>query len=363
MSKDAIKNIRVYAYTIPTDYPETDGTLEWNSTTLVLVEIEGGGKKGIGYTYGDLSAARLIDKNFRELLVGKDALQLPATLPAITNITRNNGNCGITSMAISAVDCALWDLKAKILDMSLASLLGIVHSKILVYGSGNFTSYPTDKLQEQFSNWTDKGIQYIKMKIGRKPDEDIDRVKAVREAIGKNTRLFVDANGAYSVNQAIEKAGELAELGVTWFEEPVSSEDLEGLRNVQQNVPPGMNITAGEYGYNLEYFKKMIAAGAVNIIQADATRCGGISGFLKAGYLCEANHIPFSFHCAPALHMQAATALPSFYIGEYYHEHVRIEQLLFDGVKQPVNGYLQPDPDAPGLGITFKFQDAEKYQV
>lgn len=366
MSKESacvVEELSVSAYRIPTDAAESDGTLEWDSTTLVLVEIRAGGKLGIGYAYADAATAYFIDKKLRKVIVGLDAMHIPAAWQSMVAAIRNNGNSGITYMAVSAVDTALWDLKAKILDVSLAGLLGMVRDTFPVYGSGGFTSYSVEKLQQQLGSWAESGIKQVKMKVGRQPEKDVARVKAAKEAIGPGTGLFVDANGAYSAKQAIEKAFQFAEYGVTWFEEPVSSDDLQGLHLIRKRAPAGMNITAGEYGYNLSYFEKMLDAGAVDILQADATRCGGITGFLKAGYICEAHHLPFSSHTAPALHLHAALALSSFYIAEYFHDHVRIEEMFFDGVQKPVEGAIHPDLSRPGLGLEFKRADADPYKI
>ena len=199
--------------------------------------------------------------------------------------------------------------------------------------------------------------------MGRKPSEDIYRVKKAREAIGKDVALFTDANGAYSVKQALKMAYQFADIGVTWFEEPVPSSDLQGLHFIREHAPDGMDIAAGEYGYTLPYFEQMMRAKSVDVLQADATRCGGISTFLKAGYNCEAHQLPFSSHCAPALHLHAGLSLPSFFTAEYFYDHVRIEDMLFDGVQQPVNGALHADMNRPGLGLEFKYADAEKYKV
>ncbi len=269
----------------------------------------------------------------------------------------------LLSMAISAIDNALWDLKAKILNLPLASLLGKVRDDFQIYGSGGFTSYSIGRLQKQLGGWAEKGITQVKMKIGREPDKDVERVKQAREAIGKHCALFVDANGAYTAKQALEKANQFAEFGVAWFEEPRPSSDLKGLHLIRDNAPAGMNIAAGEYGYNLPYFEQMLDAGAVDVLQADATRCGGISTFLKAGHACEAHQLPFSSHCAPSLHLHPGLSLPSFFTAEYFYDHVRIENMLFDGVSQPVNGALHADMSRPGLGLEFKYNDAEKYKV
>jgi L-alanine-DL-glutamate epimerase-like enolase superfamily enzyme len=266
-------------------------------------------------------------------------------------------------MAISAVDNALWDLKAKLFNVPLVSLLGKVRDDFRIYGSGGFTSYSIDRLQKQLGGWADEGITQVKMKIGRDAAKDVERVKTARQAIGKDCALFVDANGAYTIKQALEKARQFEELGVSWFEEPRPSDDLKGLNFIREHAPAGMNVAAGEYGYHLPYFKQMLAAGSVDVLQADATRCGGISTFLKAGHVCEAYQLPFSSHCAPSLHLHAGLSLPSFYTGEYFYDHVRIENMLFDGVARPVNGALHADWSRPGIGLEFKKKDAGKYKV
>jgi L-alanine-DL-glutamate epimerase-like enolase superfamily enzyme len=201
------------------------------------------------------------------------------------------------------------------------------------------------------------------MKIGREPDADPARVKAARQAIGVDALLFVDANGAYSRKQALAEAQRFADLGVSWFEEPVSSDDLEGLRLIRDQGPPGMDIAAGEYGYDLFYFRRMLEAGAVDVLQADVTRCGGITEFLRVGVLCQARSLPFSGHCAPSLHVHAACSLPAMRHLEYFHDHDRIEHMLFDGAPTPKGGSLRPDLSRPGLGLEFKRKDAQQYAV
>ncbi len=358
-----IEDLKVSAYTIPTDLPEADGTIEWNSTTIVLVEVSAGGKKGIGYTYAHEATAVVIDKTLKQIVVGKNAMNVEGITFETIRAIRNNGACGIAMMAVSAVDNALWDLKAKILELPLCVLLGQVKDAMLVYGSGGFTSYTDKELQDQLGGWAEEGLEFVKMKIGTHPEEDVARVKIAREAIGDNTGLFVDANGAYSIKQALQKAGEFSEYNVSWFEEPVTSDNLKGLRFIREHAPKKINIAAGEYGYNLPYFDKMLHEGAVDILQADATRCGGISYFMKAGYMAEAYQVPFSSHCAPSLHLHATLALPSFYISEYFHDHIRIEKMFFDGVTFPKNGMVYPDMSKPGIGLTLKEKDALKYKI
>ncbi len=358
-----ITNLTVSVYTVPTDHPEADGTIEWRSTTMVLVELEAGNKKGLGYSYAHAATAQVITGILRDLVIGRDVMQLPGITQSMIRAIRNNGYSGISMMAVSAVDNALWDLKAKILELPLVSLLGKVKNEMLLYGSGGFTTYGDAQLATQFNNWQAQGIQYLKMKIGTHPEDDVRRVRAARKAIGDNAELYVDANGAYNAKQAIRKAQEFADADVTWFEEPVPSDDLNGLVYIREHMPAQTAVAAGEYGYTLPYFQSMLQAKAVDVLQGDATRCGGISGFLKAGYLCEAYQVPYSSHCAPAIHLHAALALPSFFIAEYFHDHERIERMFFDGNPIPENGVLKPDMQRPGLGLELKKKDAEKYKI
>jgi len=358
-----VEKVDVSVFRVPTDAPEADGTFAWEATTLVLVEAAAGGKTGLGYSYADTATAALVRDSLVDVVVGRDAMAVPGSWAALVHAIRNLGRPGVASMAIAAVDSALWDLKARLLDLPLVTLLGAAREEAPVYGSGGFTSYSIDQLQKQLGGWVAAGIPRVKMKIGTHPADDLGRVRAAREAIGPEAELFVDANGAYSRKQALAQAERFAELGVSWFEEPVSSDDLDGLRLLRDRAPAGMEVAAGEYGYDLNYFRRMLDAGAVDVLQADATRCAGITGFLRVGALCESRGLPLSAHCAPSLHAHAACAVPNFRHLEYFHDHDRIEHMLFDGALTPTGGALRPDPSRPGLGLEFKRRDAARFAV
>jgi L-alanine-DL-glutamate epimerase-like enolase superfamily enzyme len=351
----------VSVFTIPTDGPESDGTLEWRSTTIVIAEVRAGRVSGLGYTYGDMAAATLIKDLLLPLLRGRDAMDVAGSWVAMTQAIRNQGRPGISSMAIAAVDAALWDVKARLLNLPLVKLLGAVRDSVPVYGSGGFTSYSIDRLQRQLAGWVERGIRAVKMKVGRVPADDGHRVRSARAAIGDQAELFVDANGAYSARQAIAQGESFADARVTWFEEPVSSDDLEGLRFVRDHAPIGMDITAGEYGYDLYYFRRMLDAGAVDVLQADATRCAGITGFLQVAALCDAYNMPLSSHTASALHVHPCCAVARVRHVEHFHDHERIERMLFDGCPALVDGSLRPDLSRPGFGIELKRADASRY--
>ena len=350
------------AFTIPTDLPEADGTFAWDSTTLILVELEAGGVTGIGYSYSHQAAAVLARDVMRQALVGKSALDIPAAFERVRRLQRNYGREGVAASALSAIDVALWDLKAKLLGVSLVALLGQVRDGATVYGSGGFTTYTDEQLAAQMAGWVGEGITRVKMKVGTHPDEDCHRVEIARRAIGAEAHLFVDANGAYARKQALSFAERFGgEWNVRWFEEPVSSDDLSGLRLLRDRVPGGMEVAAGEYGWDAMSLKRMLEAEAVDVLQADAPRCGGVTGFLQVAALAQAHPLPLSAHCAPSIHLHVACAAQPLRHVEYFHDHVRIERMLFDGFCAPRGGVMYPDLSRPGLGLDFKHADAEQF--
>jgi L-alanine-DL-glutamate epimerase-like enolase superfamily enzyme len=361
MKQVCIESLSVRTYRVPTEQPESDGTLEWDHTDLVLVQVEAGGKQGLGWSYASRAAAAFIDGTLRHAVLGRSIFDIRGAWSAMVHALRNAGVPGAGCMAISAVDVALWDLQARCLELSLADLFGKGRGGVRLYGSGGFTSYDERHLCEQLAGWSGEGFLSVKMKVGRDPAADAERVGRAREAIGSGVELFVDANGAYSRKQALEMAQRFAERGVSWFEEPRPSSDLEGLRLLRDRCPPGMDIAAGEYGDTLPYFRHMLQAGAVDCLQADLTRCGGYTGLLGVAALCEAFELPFSAHCAPQLHAQIGGALTRLRHVEYFFDHVRISSLLFDGVIPAREGQLCPDRGRPGHGMTLKGADAARY--
>jgi L-alanine-DL-glutamate epimerase-like enolase superfamily enzyme len=358
-----VEGLEATAYEVPTDQPESDGTLEWDSTTIVVVEAFNGQERGIGYTYGDRSVATLIESKLAGIACGADALRPSAVWSEMRRELRNAGQQGVGAMAISAVDIALWDLKARLLGLSLADALPRLRESVPVYGSGGFTSYDEDRLREQLRGWVDSGIRSVKIKVGRDPNSDPARVAMAREAIGPNVELMVDANGAYTLPQALGLAERFAEQDVTWLEEPLSSEDLDGLAELRGRSPAGMAIAAGEYVWSSQDAQRMLEAGAVDVLQADVTRCGGITELLHIGGLCGARQVPFSAHCAPAASAHACTAVETVEHIEYFHDHVRIESMLFEGATEPDGGVLSPGESRPGLGLEPRASVLEEYRL
>lgn len=360
---EIIEHCEVSAFKVPTDQPESDGTLEWRATTLVLVQLRAGKIAGLGYTYAHESCAALIREKLFPLVQSHEAICNRELWEKMNAEVRNLGKAGIAAMAIAAIDIALWDLKARLLDLPLLKLLGQVREKIPVYGSGGFTSYTDKQLRSQFEGWVGEGISMVKMKVGRDPGADEGRVHSARKAIGNETELFVDANGGYSEKQALGLAESFASQKVSWFEEPVCATNLDGLRFIRERLPAGMELSAGEYNYDHLQARQMLEAGAVDVLQADATRCG-LTGFIQTAELCDAFDVPMSSHTAPAIHAHLGCAAPRVRHAEYFHDHVRIEQLFFSGATtKHRKGFLIPDLSQPGLGLEFKPRDAAKFKM
>lgn len=356
-----IARVEARALVIPTEPPESDGTLEWTHTTMLVVEASAGGARGLGYSYAARAAAALVAEVLAPVVEGHDALAVGASYRAMGAALRNVGRPGLGAMALSAVDAALWDLAGRLLGAPVAVLRGLVREAAPAYGSGGFTSLTTAGLERQLAGWAGEGLSRVKMKVGRDAAADPARVEAARRAIGPDVELFVDANGGYAEKQALALAERFAASGVTWLEEPVSSDDLDGLARLRRRVPPAMEVAAGEYASGVDDAERMLAAGAVDVMQADATRCGGPSGFFAIDALCEARHVPLSAHCAPALHAQLGCAAGALRHVERFVDHARIEAMLLDGVPALVGGCLRPDLERPGLGLELKRRDAERF--
>ena len=360
-----VDSVEVRAYTVPTDAPEGDGTLTWDSTTMVLALARSGPVTGLGWTYAPAAAAQVVRDTLAGAVTGRNALDVGGALDAMVRLVRNAGRVGLVGYAVSAVDVALWDLKARLLGLPLHHLIGAVRAEVPVYGSGGFTTYDAAQLDRQLDGWLEQGIPRVKIKIGQSwghdVPRDLDRMRQVRTRSGPEVELFVDANGGYQRKQAIRVMEQARDLDVRWFEEPVSSDDLAGLREVRDAVLP--DVAAGEYGYDLTYFRRMCEAGAVDCLRADVSRCGGISEWLRAAAVAASFGLALSAHCGPHLHAHVGATIPNLRHLEWFHDHVRIEEMFFDGTLSPSGGTVRPRDDAPGLGLTLRASDAEPFRV
>jgi L-alanine-DL-glutamate epimerase-like enolase superfamily enzyme len=361
MTERPVAALDVAAYTVPTDAQEGDGTLAWSETTMVVVQARAGDVSGLGWTYAPAAAARVVTDQLSPVVVGRSALAPASAYDAMQRAVRNAGRGGLVAMAVSAVDIALWDLAARLHGVPVRRLWGVSPAEVPVYGSGGFTTYDDLQLRAQLDGWLELGLPRMKIKIGEehghRVDRDLARVRQVRDTVGEDVEVFVDANGGYSVGQARHVARALEDLGVTWFEEPVSSDDVPGLQSVRASTT--VDVAAGEYGDTLESFARL--TGAVDCLQVDVTRCGGYTGWQRVLSLARAAHLDVSGHCAPYVTVPVA-CLGNLRHLEWFHDHVRIEGMLVDGVRDPADGVLAP-VEGPGHGMAFRASDAERYRV
>lgn len=358
-----ISSARISAYTIPTETPEADGTADWDSTTVVLVEVTAGNMTGLGFAYANEAAGKVAKQFLQKVVLGSEPFDIPRIHHAMDRLARNWGRPGLVSSAIAAIDIALWDLKARLLEQPLLALLGKYSESVVAYGSGGFTSYSEQQLLNQLTGWAADGFGAVKMKIGRDPVADIQRVKAVYRELGGKTEIYVDANGAYHRKQALASSQSFSDLGVTWFEEPVTSDDRLSLHLLVEHAPPSIRIAAGEYIYVLDDARLLIEAQAIDVLQVDVTRCGGITNFLKISSLAESCHFPLSAHTAPSIHAIVCCASPPAINVEYFFDHQRIEEMMFEGAVRAQKGILQPNDSQPGLGLELKRKDVEGFSV
>ncbi|WP_166906357.1 enolase C-terminal domain-like protein [Mycobacterium sp. DL440] len=362
MTGHTIEHLDVATYTVPTDGPEADGTLRWDATTAIVTHVHAAGATGVGWTYSSPAAAAVITHHLRDVLVGRPAHDITAAMHAMRCACRNYGTRGLVGQALSALDIALWDLKAHLQDLPLNALLGRCHSAVPIYGSGGFTNLDDDGLAAHVQQWRAAGCTAMKIKIGqdwgRHVERDLARIQRLGELAGDRVALMVDANGGYTQAQARRVGAALDDLGVSWFEEPVSSDDTAGLDMVRRSVR--CDIAAGEYIGDLDETRRL--APVVDCLQLDVTRCGGYTGWLAAASVAAADHLDVSAHCAPALHVPVAAAIPRLRHLEYFIDHVRLEAQLFDGVPTPQHGQLHVNDTGPGHGLTLATR-AERYRA
>ena len=355
-----IDRVATATYEFPTPETEADGTLSWSATTAVTVVLHAGGRTGLGWTYSSPAAAAVVDHHLSGVVQGRDAFDVPGGWLAMHRACRNLGTKGLVMQAISAVDMAWWDLKSRLLDCSLVRLLGRCTDRVPIYGSGGFTTYDDRQLVDQVEWWHRVGATAMKIKIGQDRGSDVQRdlarVRRLCELAGHGVTPMVDANGGYSVGQACRVGAELDAIGVTWFEEPVSSDDIAGLGRVREAVR--CDVAAGEYA--ADSYDARALTPVVDCLQLDATRCGGFTGWLRAAAVAQAHNLDVSAHCAPALHAHVAGTAPNLRHVEWFVDHVRLEPELVDGVPEVRSGALHVDPDRPGHGMSLNPNAADR---
>ncbi|MDE2638183.1 MAG: mandelate racemase/muconate lactonizing enzyme family protein [Chloroflexota bacterium] len=321
------------------------------------------GLEGLGVADGGRAAQALVTDSLKPLLIGQDPLYTEKLWDDMFWRLRGVGRKGLAFSAISAVDTALWDLKAKTFNAPLYKLLGAYTDTVPIYGSGGWTHFSVDELVAEQVAYVERGMKSIKMKVGKdfgkSEREDIERLAAVRAAVGDDIEILIDANNGYYAKQAIRMAREFEPYRVGWFEEPVLADDIEGLAAIARAID--IPVATGEHEYTKYGFRELIARGGADIVQPDIGRVGGVTEWMKVAQLAQAFNLPVAPHAFQLVHLHVACATPNLRIVEYLGVSEEFDKLVYKEFPQPVNGMWSPYPDKPGLGLELNPDVVRKY--
>lgn len=355
-NKRTIIDIVTEYYRIP--LPESMGDAKHGihthfELTIVKVILDCG-SVGVGYTYtggvGGKSICTMIEHDLKPFLIGKDASCVEKLWEEMTWKIHYVGRGGIASFAISAIDIALWDLRAKKAEEPLWKLLGGSSNSTKAYAGAIDLNFPTEKLLKNIQGYLDSGFHAVKIKLGQERlEEDIERVAAVRNLIGPDIVFMVDANMKWSIETAIKAANLLKPFNILWLEEPTIPDDYDGYRRISKEG--GIAIAAGENLHTIYEFQNMISRGNIDFPQPDASNIGGITGWLKVAQLAYAHNLPVCTHGMQELHVSLMSAIPHASYLEVHSfpiDKFTTRPLVLD------NGRAV-SPDTPGTGVEFRW--------
>jgi L-alanine-DL-glutamate epimerase-like enolase superfamily enzyme len=319
----------------------------------------------VGLGVGVAASRSIIQDTLKPLLLGQDALAHEKLWDDMFWRVRGFGRKGVAFSAISSVDIALWDLKAKFFGVPLYRLLGPYTDRVPIYGSGGWTSFSELELVREQVGYVERGIPRVKMKVakdfGRAEDEDLRRLAAVRKAVGDDVEIYVDANNGFYAKQAIGFARRMANYDVRWFEEPVLADDVAGLAAVARAID--IPVATGEHEYTKYGFKELISQGGADIVQPDVGRVGGVTEWLKVAHLAHAFNLPVAPHAVQLVHLHLACCTPNLKVVEYLGVSEETDRLFYTDFPEPQNGMWSPYPDRPGLGLELNPRAVERYSV
>lgn len=311
------------------------------------------GVEGLGQCAGLTATRSLIEDALADVLLGAHPFHIEKLWHDLFWKVRGYGRKGLAFQAISALDIALWDLKAKALGLPLYQLLGPYTESVPVYASGGWTNFSLEELIEEQVGYAARGFKAIKLKVGKdfgqSEGEDLARLAAVREAVGEEVEIYVDANNGYTAKQAIRMAGRFEEYNIGWFEEPVLADDIPGLAAVAAaTMTP---VATGEHEYTKFGFRDLLMANAADIVQPDVGRVGGVTEWLKIAHMAHAFNRPVAPHAFQLVHLHLACATPNLKVVEYLGTYEESDRIWYRDCPQPEDGLLAPFPDRPGLGL------------
>jgi len=321
--------------------------------------------EGLGMTYASPGVIDVIENSLKQELVGKDPLDIEQLWNSMYWKVRGYGRKGIAFCAISAIDIGLWDLKGKYVNLPLYKLLGAYTDSVPVYGSGGWTNFSERELIEEMTGYVADGIPRIKMKVGKdfglSEREDIERVAAVRKAVGDDVSIYIDANNGYYRKQAIYMAKEFEQFQIGWLEEPLIPDDIDGMADISRAT--SIPIATGEHEYTKYGFRDLIGRGGVDIVQPDIGRVGGVTEWMKVAHLAHSFNLPVAPHALQLAHLHVACATPNLKVVEYMNVSLEGDELWYIDFPKQKNGYWSPYPDKPGLGLELDHYSVVKYQI
>ncbi len=321
--------------------------------------------EGLGIGQASPGVRDVVEKGLKGLLLDEDPFNIEKLWDEMFRAVRGYGRKGVALCALSAIDIGLWDLKAKALQLPLYRLLGEYSNEVPIYGSGGWTHYSSDELVDEMTGYVEQGVKRLKMKVGkesgRSEREDIDRVAAVRKAVGDDVALYVDANNGYYAKQAIYMAAEFEQSQVGWFEEPVTADDIAGLAEVKRasTIP----IASGEHEFSKYGFKELLSQGAVDIVQADVGRVGGVTEWLKVAHMAQAFNVPMTTHGFEQVSLHLGCAITNLKAIEELKIERDADEVWYTELPEQRDGMSAPFRDRPGLGLELDPYAVERWSV
>ena len=323
------------------------------------------GVEGLGIGQASPGVRQVVETGLKGVLIGQDPFHIERLWNDMFWQVRAYGRKGVAFCALSAVDIGLWDVKAKALGLPLYKLLGPYTESAPIYGSGGWTNLDPEDLVAEMMGYVEPGMNRVKMKVGkdfgRSEREDIQRLAAVRKAVGDDVAVYIDANNGYYPKQAIYMAREFEQFQVGWFEEPTLADDIPGLAEIRRAID--IPVASGEHEYTKYGFRELIAGGGVDIAQPDVGRVGGVTEWMKAAHLAHAFNLPVAPHAVQLVHLHVCCATPNLKVVEYLVGAERVDQVWYTEFPEPKDGMWSPYPDRPGLGLELDPHAVEKYAV
>ena len=363
-----IAAIHVHLVSAPVEGGFADATRKVESLGFVIVRVlTKEGHEGIGITYNEVggeATAELIRRNIVPKLIGRDPLETEVIWQEMFHYLRGVGRKGLTYCALSAVDIALWDLKGKILDLPVYKLLGGNSTQVPVYGSGGWTSYSDDELVAEVTGMVSRGYTAVKFKVGVSGGtdlrRDVERVRKVREAVGPDIQLMVDANNCFDAARAVQLANRIREFDIFFFEEPVFADDIPGLARFRRGTD--IPLATGEHEYTKFGVRDLLVNEAADIVQVDGARVGGYTELVKCAALTQAWNVKFAPHAMEHIHLHFAAATPNVLFLERLLIFEGISDQVFRSPLPPAQGVMEI-PDLPGLGFVLDLDFIREHET